>query len=260
MLQLRAIDAGVDLLRAGRRELRLGLRHIGARDHARGIAIARQFERARVAGDRFIEQAQLRIGNAQEKIILGELGLSCQARRLQIGAARLCRSRAGLDTAPHAAPDIGLPVGGERQGRRAIDAGVGAGATARIGRVCADRRKICGARLLCERQRLVEACDCCAQILIRDFNPALERIQFGIVEHAPPGAACGGVVGLCRLPRAGLLVGRLLEGCRQRDLGPDVVGTDRAARECGADGDGNARARAARRARHRKGNSHWHER
>ncbi len=114
VLELRARDPRVEHLRLRGLELRLGLRDIAAGDDAGRVLIARELQRPFVAGDRILEQSDLRVLHAQQQVALRQQRLRRQPRRGEVRRARLRARFARLDAAPHAAPQVDFPAQVER--------------------------------------------------------------------------------------------------------------------------------------------------
>ena len=150
VLELRALDAGIDGLRLGGLELRFGLGDIGTRRNADGILVARQLQRSLISLHGVVEQTDLRVLNTEQKIILGEKRLRRQLRRFEVRDAGLRRGFAGFNRSPDAAPEVDLPTHVQRDvvavaGASALagcvadaNAGPAAAAASRCTGACAD--------------------------------------------------------------------------------------------------------------------------
>jgi hypothetical protein len=136
VLELRALHAGVEHLRLRGGELRFRLHDVDAADHTDGELVARQLQRALVAGGGFVEQRDRRVLHAQQQKVDDDVGLRRELDRFEIGDARLGARRIAFDGAAHAAPQVDFPVHVERDAEVVADvaAAVDADATAAAGR------------------------------------------------------------------------------------------------------------------------------
>src|SRR6185436_18361435 len=115
VLELRALHAQVEALRARRVELRLGLHDVQARDDAGIVAVARHLQGLAIGVGGLVEQRFLRVERAQLEVVLRQRRLREQPRVDEVARARLRPGVARLDQAPDAAPQVGLPGEVERQ-------------------------------------------------------------------------------------------------------------------------------------------------
>ena len=109
VLQLRALHAGIDRLGLSALQLRLGLHHVHLGGDARRVAIAGELERLIEGRGGIVEQLLLRVEHTQLKIVGSELGLRHEARRGEIGRARLRARRARFERTAQSPPQIDLP-------------------------------------------------------------------------------------------------------------------------------------------------------
>ena len=220
MVELRALHAHVDQLRLGAFQLRGRLCHVGFRDDAGIVLIGHERERALVARDGCLEQALLRVGDAQLEIILGERGLHGQAQRGEIGGASLDVGLARFHGAADLAPDVDFPA---RAQARAELIGRAGGTTRRAACRCAARtaatlarparraargndRKVAGAGRIGQRLRIPVLRVRRAHVLVRYFDLLFQPAQLRVAENLPPLAAIRIVRGLRDFPLARLLV------------------------------------------------------
>ena len=157
-------------------ELRLGLHDVAAGGDADRVLVARELQRALVARDAVLQQANFRILHAQQEVILRELRLQRQSRRRKLVGGGFGGGRARFDVAPDAAPEIELP------GRGEADVLVGPAGT--------QRWDTLGARGdLGQRQRLPHARLGGAERLVVDVDLRLQRVEVGVAEELPPASA-----------------------------------------------------------------------
>ena len=105
----------VHRLRPRRLQHRLGLCHVGLRRDAAAEPVLGQLQRLLERLDRGIEQLPIAIDAAQREVVDRELSVQAEARRLEIGGARLRRRLAGGDGAVDASPDVGFVRDLDRQ-------------------------------------------------------------------------------------------------------------------------------------------------
>ena len=115
MLVLRAGDLSIQ--QAGLRALvlRLGLRHIGRRHHARLVTVLRQLQALRIGVQTLLQELHLRLCRTQREIGLRHRCLSRQAGRRQIIRTGLGGGTAGVYPARQLAPQVQLPAGAQAQ-------------------------------------------------------------------------------------------------------------------------------------------------
>jgi hypothetical protein len=78
------LHAGVDGLGLGGLELRFGLSDVCPRRDANRILVTRQLQRALISVHGVVEQADLRVLHAQQKVVFGELRLRGQLCRFEV--------------------------------------------------------------------------------------------------------------------------------------------------------------------------------
>ena len=118
MLELGAQDAQPDLLRLSALQLRLSGDDVRLGGDADLVLVLRDLKRALVGLDGVGKQAVLFIRDAQLHVVDGE---RCLRRKPRGGQIRLARFGAGdvtLDRAADLAPDIEIPGGRRRRGRK----------------------------------------------------------------------------------------------------------------------------------------------
>jgi len=189
---------------------------------------AGELERLHVGLDRGGVQVALLVGDAQLQVVLCQRGLDAQAGGGEIVGARLGPGLAGLELAPHAAPQVGLPARGQAQ-RVAVAgahaAGVGAGALG--AGVQADRGEQPGAVGVGQRLGLAVRGLGLADVLVGAVGVGFQAVQHRVAVGRPPRQPAGGRARLGGLPVAGGFLVRV--GHRQR--GAHVVGPDGAGRK-----------------------------
>ena len=104
-----ALHAGIDRLGLSALQLRFRLHHVLLRCNARRVTIAGELERPIESRGGIVEHLLLRVEDTQLKIVGSELGLRREARRREIGRARLRARRARLERAAQASPEIEFP-------------------------------------------------------------------------------------------------------------------------------------------------------
>jgi hypothetical protein len=109
VLELRALDAHVDGLGLGGLELGLRLHHVGLGRHPAREPVLGQAEELLEGGDGLVEQLLLSVQGAQLEVVLGQLRLEAQARRLQVSRARLGGGPVRLHPAADPSPDVQFP-------------------------------------------------------------------------------------------------------------------------------------------------------
>ena len=91
-------------------------RSVFGRD-ARGIAVLRDLQRPLVAFDRLAEQGHFAVGLAQREIVDRERAPWAESfAEPRSARARLGAGERALDAAAELAPEVGRPIGGERDG------------------------------------------------------------------------------------------------------------------------------------------------
>ncbi|AAQ60405.1 hypothetical protein CV_2735 [Chromobacterium violaceum ATCC 12472] len=193
-------------------------------DDAGGELVAGQLQRL---AQRFLAVAQigqLPVGHHQLQVGRGELGLAAQSNGGQLGLGGLLLGLAGLHFAPHRAPQIHFPAGGQAQvvtGGRAVARRAHAMAPGRVGRQRREQAGLCLAQLGLGRAVLRLGLGDGGALLVQRVHQAVQR---RVLEHRPPVAARHRVLRLGALPAA-----VLLELGGNVELGPGVVRADRAA-------------------------------
>ena len=221
VLQLRPGHRGLERLGPRRVELRFGLDDVAAGGHADGVLVARELQRALVARDAVLQQANLRILHAQQEVILCELRLQRQPCRRQLVGRGFGCGRARFDGASDAAPEIELP------GRHDADV--------LIGSARGQRWVVPRSRRLGQRQRLPHARFGGADRLVVHVGRRRQRIEVGVAEELPPVSGCHRAPRRGHRRRAGFLVRRRHIDGRTQVLGPDRARDAR--REGGRDGE-----------------------
>ncbi len=237
MLETRAIGAHRGERSARVRQLRLGLQHVGLGNHARGVAVLRDLQRALEAFDRAREQLGFEVGLAQREVVARELAFGRQARRRDVGGARLLARARALDGAADAAPEVRRPVAVERDAvarprpRRRRPGDAPAVAAADLVRVARERDggEVRGARLADDRLRLAVRRDGAGDRLVGGVDLAREAVELRVVEQAPPVAAIERVGGRSGQPERAAVARRLLVRSGRGRLGTNVVRAGRAA-------------------------------
>ena len=194
----------------GGRELGFGLGDIEVGGDTTLAAVLGEFERTAVGDHGFLQQLVLGIERAQGEVVNGDFGLDGELGGFEIiGRGSHTRARA-LDLAAHAAPDIELPTGIERDdegvesGPVAGGAGagrlVGANALAGEGGVGRELGEEVGARDVHKGAGLLEVRIGGRELLVVGGREGFEAVQIGVAEEFPPGAARQVGGGLGRLP------------------------------------------------------------
>ncbi len=201
MLQLSALPLQVDGLGLGTLELGGGLAHVGFRHDAGAVLVLGQAQRARIGGDRGIEQARLLVEHPQLQVVLHQFALQAQARGGEICGTGLELGTTGLQATAQLAPDIQFPRRAEAQVIALADARC-AGAAVRP-RGALPRTRDPGATGQCrveagpgaahQRARLAVLSLGRRQVLVGQLQALDQRVQLGIAVQGPPVAARQGI-------------------------------------------------------------------
>ncbi len=108
VLELRTLDAGLDILGAGRLQLGLGLGHIHVRRNAAAITGFGEVQGVLEVDNGRIQQLLLQVQPAKRKIIDRQLRVQAQADVFKVARACLRVFLGRLDRAPNLSPEIGL--------------------------------------------------------------------------------------------------------------------------------------------------------
>ena len=216
MFELRARDAGVDLLSLRGQQLRLRGDDVGSGRRAHGILIARNLERALVLRDRIAQEIVQRVGFAQLEIGGRQRRLRGQRRIGEIGGAGLRAGGLAFDRAPHAAPEIERPTAAHFRAERSPERR-GAGQ----GRVESERRKQLRAPLSDQRLSLAIIGFVRFQGLVGNRDLRLESVELGVAKQLPPRALGEFVTRGAELPSLDLLVLN-----RNDRRGPQIIRAD----------------------------------
>ncbi len=236
MLVLRALLLEhVDLRQRGL-EQRLLLRHVEARDGAQVVARRHQLERAPLQRDRARQHVEFDIGRAQVEIAARHVGRQQQPRVGEVGRRLLGRGGGAFHAALHAAREVELVAGVERERevvlhRRRIGGvvvgqrPVGRDLEPRSARAQAELRVLRGRARGQRGARLREPRAGDGERGAAGHGPVLQRVELRVAVALPPRALVGDVVGRAFAPRC-----LELPAHGQRGFGRLVVGADRTAR------------------------------
>ena len=210
VLELRALHAEIDELRARGLHLLLRLCHVASSGHARVVAVGGQVQCLLERVDRRLQQRRLGVDRPHLQIVGRDLGVHAEPDTLEVGGARLHSRASGGDALAHPSPHVRLVRRIDRQHvlgcglrRNHLVRARGRHALPGDRRIHGDGRRIRRAVLRIERPRLLELRRRLLHGLARTSTAASSAFNAGSpksVHQSPLTAASAGEAGVHATP------------------------------------------------------------